>query len=95
MGKLTDILNEDNGKKKESKYSQLLKDPRWQKKRLEILDRDDWKCTHCEAEHKTLHVHHRHKYVRGCTSEIEIAQHKGNEFVRVSEFDRSREVWIF
>jgi len=39
-------------------YAQRLKDPRWQKKRLKILERDEWKCTHCAAEGKTLHVHH-------------------------------------
>lgn len=39
-------------------YSEKLKDPRWQKKRLAILDRDGWKCTNCDATDKTLHVHH-------------------------------------
>ena len=39
-------------------YSEKLKDPRWQKKRLEIFQRDDWKCLGCEASHTTLHVHH-------------------------------------
>lgn len=39
-------------------YIELLKDPRWQKKRLEIMERDDWKCTMCEDEGRTLHVHH-------------------------------------
>lgn len=28
-------------------YSRKLKDPRWQKKRLEVLQRADWKCEHC------------------------------------------------
>lgn len=39
-------------------YAEKLKDPRWQKKRLEILNRDGFKCTRCESEKKTLHVHH-------------------------------------
>jgi hypothetical protein len=39
-------------------YSEKLKDPRWQKKRLEILDRDMWKCKSCGDDKKTLHVHH-------------------------------------
>lgn len=38
-------------------YSDKLKDPRWQKKRLEILDRDCHKCTVCDYT-KNLHVHH-------------------------------------
>ena len=40
-------------------YSDLLKDPRWQKKRLEILNRDDFKCKCCGDEKSTLHVHHQ------------------------------------
>lgn len=28
-------------------YSQKLRDPRWQKKRLEILERDSFTCQHC------------------------------------------------
>ena len=39
-------------------YGEKLKDPRWQKKRLEILERDDWTCQGCWATEKTLHVHH-------------------------------------
>lgn len=39
-------------------YSEKLHDPRWQKKRLEILQRDGWKCLCCEDSKKTLNVHH-------------------------------------
>lgn len=39
-------------------YSDKLKDSRWQKRRLQILDRDKWACSVCSATHKTLHVHH-------------------------------------
>lgn len=39
-------------------YSELLLDPRWQKKRLEILQRDDFTCRSCERNEETLHVHH-------------------------------------
>ena len=42
-----------------SSYSDLLKDPRWQKKRLEILERDQFMCQNCSDTEKTLHVHHR------------------------------------
>lgn len=45
-------------------YAEKLKDPRWQKKRLEILNRDEWKCQNCSASEKTLHVHHK-DYERG------------------------------
>jgi len=44
-------------------YQEKLKDPRWQKKRLEILQRDGWKCKWCGEEKQTLHIHHL-KYQR-------------------------------
>lgn len=40
-------------------YSEKLKDPRWQRKRLEILQRDEWCCRICFDTAATLHVHHR------------------------------------
>jgi hypothetical protein len=40
-------------------YSEKLKDPRWQKKRLKILERDGWACTECPCKTDTLHVHHK------------------------------------
>lgn len=42
------------------RYRELLKDPRWQKRRLEVLDRDSWKCRRCGNDEDTLHVHHRY-----------------------------------
>lgn len=42
----------------QSEYSKLLLDPRWQKKRLEILNRDEWTCKNCCNAEETLHVHH-------------------------------------
>lgn len=45
-------------------YAELLKDPRWQKKRLEILERDHWACFRCDDKETTLHVHHKY-YERG------------------------------
>jgi hypothetical protein len=39
-------------------YGEKLKDPRWQKKRLEILQRDNWTCRYCGSDKHTLHVHH-------------------------------------
>lgn len=46
-------------------YAEKLKDPRWQKKRLEILSRDEWTCQKCQDKESTLHVHHRY-YEKGC-----------------------------
>jgi 5-methylcytosine-specific restriction endonuclease McrA len=39
-------------------YSEKLKDPKWQKKRLEVLSRDEFTCKVCGCNTKTLHVHH-------------------------------------
>ncbi len=41
-------------------YSEILKDPRWQKKRLEVLQSKGFKCEDCGDTKKTLHVHHRY-----------------------------------
>lgn len=39
-------------------YREKLLDPRWQKRRLEILERDGWACRECADASSTLHVHH-------------------------------------
>lgn len=41
-----------------SNYSDLLKHPNWQKKRLLILERDNWTCQSCGDKESMLHVHH-------------------------------------
>jgi hypothetical protein len=45
-------------------YSEKLRDPRWQRKRLEIMKRDDFACMNCKSKDKTLVVHHR-VYING------------------------------
>jgi hypothetical protein len=45
-------------------YAEKLKDPRWQKKRLEIMERDEWTCQICGTKEKTLHTHHL-LYIKG------------------------------
>lgn len=42
----------------EKTYFGKLKDPRWQKMRLRVLERDSWKCLQCGDATNTLHVHH-------------------------------------
>lgn len=42
----------------EAKPSLGYLDPRWQRKRLEILQRDDFTCVKCGDNSSTLHVHH-------------------------------------
>jgi len=41
-----------------NQYQELLKDPLWQRKRLQILERDGFKCLNCGDSERTLHVHH-------------------------------------
>jgi|GEM_PF-2507864 hypothetical protein len=41
-------------------YAERLKDPRWQKMRLKILERDEWCCQICFDSKETLHIHHRY-----------------------------------
>jgi uncharacterized CHY-type Zn-finger protein len=45
-------------------YSDKLRDPCWQKKRLQVLSRDDWTCKLCGDSETTLNVHHK-EYVSG------------------------------
>lgn len=47
-----------------TEYSKKLLDPRWQKKRLQILNRDKFTCRVCGDKETTLHIHHE-KYERG------------------------------
>jgi hypothetical protein len=39
-------------------YRELLRDPRWQRKRLEIMQREQFACQNCGATDLTLNVHH-------------------------------------
>lgn len=39
-------------------YPEKLKDPRWQKVRLRVLERDEFYCQWCTNDKDTLHVHH-------------------------------------
>lgn len=44
------------------KYSEQLKSHKWQKKRLEVLSRDNFTCCKCGDTETELHVHHL-KYI--------------------------------
>jgi hypothetical protein len=39
-------------------YSQKLTHPKWQKRRLEILQKADWKCVCCGQADQQLEIHH-------------------------------------
>lgn len=42
-------------------YSESYNDPRWQERRHEIIQRDEYMCTNCESQ-KNLQVHHKIYY---------------------------------
>ena len=52
-------MHRQKPQRKLSDYQKKLLDPRWQKARLHILERDQWQCQRCKASDKTLAVHHR------------------------------------
>jgi hypothetical protein len=61
-------------------YSELLKDPRWQRKKTEILQRDGFKCKLCGDGETTLHVHHK-RYKNGRSP----WQYKDEELITLCE----------
>lgn len=74
-------------------YAEKLKDPRWQKKRLEVLGRDNFTCLMCGDTETELHIHHEYypnsmnpwdididdltTYCKHCHS---LVEHTKNEF---------------
>ncbi len=40
-------------------YWEKLRDPRWQKKRLQVMERDGFECQECGDKTSTLNVHHK------------------------------------
>jgi 5-methylcytosine-specific restriction endonuclease McrA len=55
---MTDSKNGIQEKRKN--YLEKLKDPRWQKLRLEVFERDKWTCQRCYDTESTLNVHHQY-----------------------------------
>jgi hypothetical protein len=49
---------------KKNDYLEKLRDPRWQKKRLEVLNLAEFTCSSCHDNTKTLNVHHK-EYIKG------------------------------
>lgn len=43
-------------------YKEKLKHPKWQKTRLKIFERDNWRCQMCKSQDNILHVHHRNYF---------------------------------
>lgn len=56
-------------------YAEKLLNPQWQKKRLEVLDSNNFTCQLCGDSESTLHVHHK-MYAKGKEPwEYELAQY--------------------
>lgn len=47
-----------------SSYYQKLQHPNWQRKRLEVMELADFRCTECESSDEMLNVHHTY-YTKG------------------------------
>jgi hypothetical protein len=45
-------------KNNKTDYAQKLQDPRWQRKRLEVMQAAGWKCVICGDKDEELNVHH-------------------------------------
>lgn len=45
-------------------YFEQLRSPNWQRRRLEIMSRDEFMCRACYDQESTLNVHHKH-YIKG------------------------------
>lgn len=43
---------------KKIEFKDQYKHPKWQKKRLEVLEREDYTCQDCGNTESTLHIHH-------------------------------------
>jgi hypothetical protein len=57
-------MNQQQKNNKQTKYSDKLKDPRWQKVRLKVFERDEWTCQICFGKESQLKVHHKY-YIQG------------------------------
>jgi hypothetical protein len=58
------VFSFKNMSTKKLTYSEQLAHPNWQRKRLEILNRDSFECTDCGSKENQLHVHHKY-YKKG------------------------------
>ena len=57
-------LDEGGKMTADKSWFEMLRDPRWQKKRLEVMQLAVFNCEDCGASDKTLNVHHSY-YEKG------------------------------
>ena len=65
-------------------YAELLKDPRWQKRRLEIMERDEWTCQKCRDTEATLTVHHKSYRFEG-DGFADVWDYKDNDLITLCD----------
>jgi len=73
-----------------TEFQRQLKDPRWQKKRLEILERDEWTCQGCADIKATLTVHHK-SYDFNDGKFADIWDYNGDDLITLCEKCHSEE----
>ena len=61
-------------------YQEQLRHPKWQKKRLEILERDMWTCKTCGDTEATLTVHHK-SYRKDDGKFVDVWDYNNNDLV--------------
>lgn len=55
-----------------NRYGDRLQDPRWQRKRLEIMKQSNFSCSLCECTDQELHIHHlRYAKDRGAPWDVD------------------------
>jgi hypothetical protein len=57
-------MNQQQKNNKQTKYSEKLKYPRWQKVRLKVFECDEWTCQICFDQESQLKVHYKY-YLQG------------------------------
>lgn len=63
---LADAKSRASSKRYRCKENDPYLDPRWQRLRLQVMERDGFACVRCSRDNVTLHVHHL-RYVPGGT----------------------------
>lgn len=92
-----------------STYAKKLLDPRWQKKRLEIFNRDKFCCLMCSCDTDTLHVHHE-RYCKDpwdvenedlktlcfrCHEVAEICKKEDIKFTNINKLDYGDDSFVY
>ena len=75
---------------KQTEFQRQLSDPRWQKKRLQILERDEWTCKRCGDTETTLTVHHKSYRMDGGKF-VDYWDYEDKELITLCEYCHSDE----